>query len=220
MQYRDRVLIDTPIPLLFKAGPGAVVVAYIQYADDASVNAEVTLSEITTPVGHVRIYAGTYTPSRNGWYYVSLRATVNDIDAGTDATRFYSFTAEEESTGGNVRPGDPILQEVQVKIGTVARLAYRGVSGMTVTGKVVFESELTTPDAQGVTIPFTQQAVPLGYTPLYLGSFSPTREGRYYVYVKSVPSGGEGLIVISAFNNLPYSRAAGTIKSSATSTVT
>ena len=220
MQYRDRVLIDTPIPVLFKGGAGATVVAYIQYEGDTGNSVAVSLTEIPTPVQGVGIYVGSYVPTLNGWYYVTLHATLNGNVVGSDVTRFYSFTAEEESTGGSVRPGDPILQEVQVKIGTVARLAYRGVSGMTVTGKVVFESELATPDAQGITIPFTQQAVPSGYTPLYLGSFSPTRAGRYYVYVKSVPSGGEGLIIISAFNNLPFSRAAGTIKSSATSTVT
>jgi len=219
MQYRDRVLIETPIPLLFKSDAGALVVAYIQYADDATVNDEVTLTELDTPTGHVRIYAGAYAPARNGWYYVTFRASINDIGIGTDAIRFYAFTAEEEAAANGASLGEPLLQEVQVKIGTVARLAYRGATGLTVTARAVFEADLADP-TQGVAVSFTQQVVPSGYTPLYLGSFSPTREGRYYVYVKSVPSGGEGLIVISAFNNLPYSRAAGTIKSSATSTVT
>jgi len=216
MQYRDRVLIDTPIPLLFKCGPGAVVVAYIQYADDASVNAEVPLSEITTPTGHVRIYAGAYTPSRNGWYYVSLRATVNDIDVGTDATRFYSYSEAEQSAGDI---GEPVLQEISVKVGELATLVYRGIVGLTVDAKVVFQADLADPST-GLVLEFELQPTPTGFKPMYLATFAPTREGKYYVYVKTLPTGGEALIVVNAFRTLPYSRAAGTVKSSATSTVT
>lgn len=220
MQYRDRVLIDTPIPLLFKAASGISVIAKLQYAGNVGTIDEVPLTEITTGVVGVSIYVGSYVPTQNGWYYCTFYAAAGDTPVGVDVTRFYSFTAEEETVGTGTRPGDPVLQELQVKIGTVARLAYRGAASMTVTGRVVFESDLATPDQSGVVVPFAPQTVPTGYSPLYLASFSPTREGKYYVYIKSVPSGGEGLIIISAFNTLPYSRAAGTIKSSASSTVT
>ena len=218
MQYRDRVLIDTPIPLLFKGTGGAQVNAYVQYADDPATNETVSLSEITTPTGHIRIYAGAYTPSRNGWYYVTFRATLNGVEVGTDATRFYSFTAQEENSSGGAKIGEPTLQEMQVKVGTTARISYRGIPGLTVAGIVVFESELATP-SQGVSITFTQQTGIPGYNALYLGSFSPTRAGKYYVYINSSPAGGEGLVVLSSFTTLPFNRAAGTIKTSATSTV-
>lgn len=219
MQYKDRVLVDTPIPLFFKGGPGLVVEAYVFHPDYPLEAQTVSCTVIETPADHLKIYACSVVPNHLGWYHVTIRAATPDGDTvSADATRFYVYSPTEE--GASTSIGEPVLQEVAVKVGERTTLAYRGVAGISVTGLLVFQDDLSQPEAAGFPLAFTGQPVPTGYRTIYLATVTPTREGKYYVYVKTTPSGGEGLIIVNAFKTLPYSRSAGTIKSSATSTVT
>jgi len=217
MQYRDRVLVGTPIPLVFKFRPGAQVSCAIQHSDNPAVSVQIDLVEVPSPAAETCFYVGSYVPATVGWYYATALLVAGDASVGMDATRFYCY-AQEDDLPSNI--GEAVVQEIQVKVGSQASLAYRGLPDLTVVGRAVYEADTATPDASGLAVPFSPQTVPTGFSPLYLASFTPTREGKYYVYVKTTPAGGEALIVVNAFKTLPYSRAAGTIKSSATSTVT
>lgn len=212
MQYKDRVLVGMPIPLVFKFRPGAQISCTIQHADSPGTHTTVSLVEVPSPVSDICFYAGTFVPDQVGWYYATATLNVDGGSVGADALRFYSFSQEDD-----VPPsiGEAVVQEIPVKVGTTALLAYRGLPELLVEGSVVYESETS-----GISLTFTPRSVPAGFSALYAASFSPTREGRYFVHIKTTPSGGDALIVVSAFKTLPYSRAAGTIKSSATSTVT
>lgn len=212
---KDAVLRGTPIPLFFKADTGLQVEAYVQHPDFPAEALMVALTEIPTATDHIKIYVGTYTPNEVGWYSVTYRVFDGDATAGSDASRFYSFSEAEQSTG---TVGEPVLQELSVKVGDTATITYRGILGLTVAGKIVHESELLTPEA-GLALSFAAKPVPTGFKPMYLATFVPTREGKHFVYIKTTPEGGEALVVVSAFRTLPYSRATGSIKSTATSTV-
>ena len=212
---KDAVQRGTPIPLFFKGSSGLSVEAYIQHPDFPAEAQLVPLTEITTAVDHIKVYVGTYTPNELGWYVVTFRASSSGTTIGSDATRFYSY-AEGQTAAEPV--GEALLQELSVKVGSSASITYRGIAGLTVQAKVVHESELLSPNS-GTDLTFTAQPAPTGYKPLYLATFSPTREGKFYVYIKASEAGGEALAVVSAFRTLPYSRATGSIKSTATSTV-
>lgn len=219
MQYKDRVLVDTPIPLFFKGSPGLLVEAYIAHPDYPLEAQLVQCTTLETPADHLKIYACSTVPTRLGWYHVTFRASIPDGDTvASDATRFYAYSSTEEGSSTSI--GEPVLQEVSVKVGERTSLAYRGVAGLQVSGLLVFQDDLAQPEARGLAVSFVGQPAPTGYRTIYLATVTPTREGKYYVYVKTTPAGGEALIVVNAFKTLPYSRAAGTIKSSATSTVT
>jgi hypothetical protein len=213
---KDSVLRGTPTPLFFKAATGLTVEALVQHPDFPGETAVVSLSELPTAAGHIKVYVATFTPEELGWYHVTFRAYSGDTTIATDATRFYSYSEAEQSAGAT---GEPVLQEISVKVGELATLVYRGIVGLTVDAKVVFQADLADPST-GLVLEFELQPTPTGFKPMYLATFAPTREGKYYVYVKTLPTGGEALIVVNAFRTLPYSRAAGTVKSSATSTVT
>jgi hypothetical protein len=212
---KDAVLRGTPIPLFYKAETGLLVEAYVQHPDFPSEALMVSLVEIPTAADHIKIYVGSYTPSEVGWYNVTYRAFSGDATAGTDASRFYSYSEAEQAVG---TVGEPVLQELSVKVGDTATVAYRGILGLTVVGKVVHESDLLTPEA-GLALSFLVKPAPTGFKPVYLASFVPTREGKHFVYVRTTPEGGEALVIVSAFRTLPYSRSTGSIKSTATSTV-
>lgn len=213
---KDAVLRGTPIPLFYKAATGITVEALVQHPDYPEETASVILVELPTAAEHIKVYVATYTPNQTGWYHVTFRAYAGDVTVSTDANRFYSYTEAEQSTGA---VGEPVLQEITVKVGEVASIAYRGITGLSVQGQVVFEEDLLSPNT-GLVLAFDEKPTPTGFKPMYLASFAPTRAGKHYVYVKTTPAGGEALVVVNAFKTLPYSRAAGTIKSSATSTVT
>jgi len=212
---KDAVLRGTPIPLFYKAETGLLVEAYVQHPDFPSEALMVSLVEIPTAAEHIKVYVGSYTPSEVGWYNVTYRAFSGDATAGTDASRFYSYSEAEQAVG---TVGEPVLQELSVKVGDTATITYRGILGLTVAGKIVHESELLTPEA-GLALSFAAKPVPTGFKPMYLATFVPTREGKHFVYIRTTPEGGEALVVVSVFRTLPYSRATGSIKSTATSTV-
>lgn len=212
---KDAVLRGTPIPLFYKTDSGLSVEAYVQHPDFPGESLMLSLTELPTAAGHIKVYVAAFTPTQLGWYHVTFRASNGGTTLSTDASRFYSYSEAEQAVG-NI--GEPALQEILVKVGDTATLAYRGSVGLEVSGRVVFQEDIATP-SNGLSLVFSAVPAPVGFKPLYLATFSPNREGKHYVYIKTTPAGGEGLIVVSAFKTLPYSRASGTIKSSATSTV-
>ncbi len=212
---KDAVQRGTPLPLFFKSGGGLSVEAYVQHPEFPTEAALVSLTEIPTAVDHIKVYVGTYTPNELGWYVVTFRAYLGETTVGSDATRFYSYSAGQTAAES---VGEAVTHEITAKVGSTASISYRGIAGLTVTGKVVHESELLTPE-NGITIQLSEKPAPVGYRSLYLASFTPTREGRFFVYLRASEEGGDALTVIQAFTTLPYSRAAGSIKSTATSTV-
>ena len=218
MQYRDRVLVDTPFPLVVRSVAGATVVCTVQSAAVPEEEETVVLSEVPSSFEVLKFFAGTYVPTVAGWYYVTSTSTLGEQELGIDSFRFYCYTADEDVAGSAPFVGEAVQQEVAAKVGEPAHLSYRGTPGLSVTAKIVHETELQTPNI-GIVVSLTAQPVPTGYSPLYTAQFVPTREGKHYVYIRTTPGGGEALLVVSAFRTLPYSRAAGSIKSTATSTV-
>jgi hypothetical protein len=212
---KDTILRGTPIPLFYRADTGLQVEAYVQHSDFPGEALMVSLTEIPTAAGHIKVYVGTYVPNETGWYTVTYRLFNGGVTLGSDASRFYSYSEAEQASGSI---GEPVLQELSVKVGDTATVAYRGIAGLSVAGKIVHESEVLTPET-GLSLLFSGKPAPAGFKPMYLASFVPTREGKHFVYIKTNPVGGEALVIVSAFRTLPYNRAAGSIKSTATSTV-
>jgi hypothetical protein len=216
MQTKDRILQGNPIPLVYQAASGLSVEAFVLYSETLT-SSLVSLTEIPTTAGHVKIYAGSYTPTEPGWYYVTYRSFIGAETVATDATRFYCYTLEEEAAGG-ISLGSAMVTEANVKLGHRYTLTYKGREGLVVTASILHQEDLPFPE-RAVEVAMTASTANPGYQTVYTGSFLFLREGNHFISFKTDPSGGEQVVKLLVFRADPTNRATGTVLTSASSRV-
>jgi hypothetical protein len=216
MQTRDRVLQGNPMPLVYQAATGLTVEAFVLHATSLT-SSTLSLSEIPTAAGHVKLYVGSITPSEAGWYYVTFRSAINSETVATDATRFYCYTLEEEATGGALL-GTALVTEAPVKLGHRYTITYKGRDNLDVIASILHQEDLEFPE-RAVEIPLTKYQANPGYQTVYTGSYLFLREGNHFVSFKTDPAGGEQVVKLLVFRADPANRATGSVISTATSRV-